>query len=628
MENVYLFCIVIGAILILFVLAKKFPLWRKVYIVLVIGAMAGYIVWRIVFTLNFSSAASGVFSILLVAAELLGVMVATFFAVLFMRNDTSRKQPPAWKADFQPSVAVFIFTYDEPYSLVASSALAANSLPYSNKKVYICDDGHRMELKMVADELGVEYITREGNAHAKAGNINHALAQTQSDLVVFLDADFITKPYMLSEGIPYFQDETVAMVQYPQTFYNKDPFQMLSKRFYNEQDFFMRYIEPELAERNAMVHVGTNAIIRRSALEQIGGVPTKSITEDMATGILLQNAGYRTVFVNKAYALGLAPFNIKDLKAQRQRWAKGTLQIYKSIKPFRLKGLRLGQKMLYLQLLLYWYSSFQKLVYIISPTIFMLFAVPIVNMTAADFLLVVIPTQILFGLSFNVLIGNVRSYLSSHIYDTLMAPYHAAALLKETFRTSRVFAVTPKEVKTASKWDLKSVAPHIVLLIWVCAALVVAIIKMTNPAVLLPLLVCAGWSIYNLYALVYAIRAARVSNLETAGEAMSIDIHEMIRVEGQEFLADHMSFDGFLMRKSDTQRETFEQGKLYEFQGVRTGLVTTAVFRGEWNGEWEFKYMNTKRDAAYRLSKFYVEKLHAAKVMNFEVEDERKRAKF
>ena len=109
-----------------------------------------------------------------------------------------------------------------------------------------------------------------------------------------------------------------------------------------------------------LIHIGTNAIIRRSALEEIGGVPTSSITEDMATGMLLQDAGYETIFINKAYALGITPYTAKELTSQRTRWAQGTKQIFDHFKPRRLKGLSFMQKLCYYNSYLYWFTSFQK----------------------------------------------------------------------------------------------------------------------------------------------------------------------------------------------------------------------------------------------------------------------------
>ncbi len=620
MQPLFVFAVIILLILLLFFFAKRFDLGRKIYITITILAMISYLIWRVLYTLNLSTPLSVFFSILLYLAEALGVFIALFSMILFFHERTPRKKAPPLKEGFNPSVAILIFTYNEPFKLVVSSALAAMALPYENKKVYICDDGKRELLRQSAERLEIGYITRENNEHAKAGNINHALSVTQSDLVLILDADFIVKPYLISEALPYFQDEKVALVQYPQSFYNKDPLQLLNKRLYNEQDFFMRYMEPQIAAHNAMIHIGTNALIRRSALEEIGGVPTSSITEDMATGILLQNAGYQTIFINKAYALGIAPFRLKDFKSQRKRWASGTMQVFRRIHPLLLPGLSLKQKAIYLELYLYWFSSFQKLIFITIPTVFMVFGIPVVNMNAAQFGFIVIPVLLLFSLSFRILIGRVRTYNSSHIYDTLVAPYHAMAILQELFRPNNRFQVTPKDASKRSKSDLHPVIPHIVLTIWLIISLGIAGFKIGAGVSLLPLVVCAGWTFYNLYALAFSIAAAKSSNVDTAGEALSVSVDEKIICDGYELHVFQMSFDGIRTQKLPDGQNPFVVGQQCPVLVPRTGFTYTAQYNGDEKCCYEFLFVDIDRERAILMSKFYVTQLHAAKALDFDRE--------
>ncbi len=623
MDIVLYFIVIMAAIIILYALARRFPAWRRIYIVVTIILMAAYIAWRLIFTLNLETFWSGLFSLLLVGAETMGVIVSLFIMSLFFEDKKPRTKPQKTAEDYSPTVDILICTYDEPYQLVASSALAAASLPYENKRVYICDDGKREELRLTALELGLGYITRPDNAHAKAGNINHALSVTKGELVMLLDADFIVKPKLIMEAYPYFADEKVGMVQFPQAFYNKDPFQMLNKRFFNEQDFFMRYIEPHLADNGAMIHIGTNAIIRRSALAEVGGIPTESITEDMATGMLLQNAGYKMIYINKAYALGIAPFKLKDLKAQRQRWARGTVQVFKYLHPLRLRGLTLKQKTIYLELFLYWFTSFQKLIYIMVPTVYMLFGTPIVNISAPQFLLIVIPSLILFGLNFRVLIGNVRTYTSSHIYDTLMAPYHAAAVLKELFHTSGSFKVTPKQAQHKRHTDLRPVVPHIVMAVWLIASLGFAVFKMGMGIDVLPLIVCSGWTVYNLYALGYAIACARGAEVDTAGDALSIEIDADVMCEDIKMHAFQMSFEGIKLRIPHGVPHHYEKGKIYPISEVGTNFSYPAQFNGESGDELEFLFMGVKKEEAYKMSAFYVRELHSAHALDFDRDEGR-----
>lgn len=346
--------------------------------------------------------------------------------------------------NFNPSVDIFICTYNEDIKLVLATAHAAKALPYKNKTIYDCDDGHRKDLELFCKIFDVGYLSRTDSEFAKAGNINYALSQSNGEFFVVLDADFMVKENFIYRAISYFKDPSVALVQYPQAFYNKDPFQLVNSSLYNEQELFMRFFEPALAKDNALIHIGTNALFRRSSIEAIGGIPTNSITENMATGLLLQNAGYKTVYINEVYALGITPHSVKDLADQRRRWAKEAMQIFKSYRPRKLKGLNLKQKICYYNGYFYWLTSIQKLIYMLVPTLFMAFGIFVVNSSLSEWVFLFIPPMVLIVLSFRLYMPSIRTFTTSHIYDSFVVPIHAGAIIKEIFVHEKKFKVTKK----------------------------------------------------------------------------------------------------------------------------------------------------------------------------------------
>lgn len=284
----------------LYVLAKRNDRIKQLFSKITIVFLLIYLVWRLFFTIPLDSSISLVFGVILYVAEFIGLFVYGFFIYLFSNKLTKESAPNNTdNENFEPSVAAFICTYNENIKLVIATALAVKALKYPNKKIYICDDGHRDELREMADRYNLGYLSREGNEHAKAGNINYALSQTSSDLILLLDADFIVKKNIIYEAINYFQNPKVALIQYPQTFYNKDPFQLLRKSFYNEQELFMRFMEPALARENALIHIGTNAIIRRNALEEIGGIPTKVLLKIWQQGCCFKMQGMKLFLLIK-----------------------------------------------------------------------------------------------------------------------------------------------------------------------------------------------------------------------------------------------------------------------------------------------------------------------------------------
>lgn len=165
--------------------------------------------------------------------------------------------------DRLPTVDIFIATYNEPIEVLKRTFAGCLNLSYPKDSVhiYLCDDGKRESVEQLASEFGVHYLTRTDNKFAKAGNLNHAMSQTNGELILTLDADMVPLPAFLEKTVPYFHDGATAFVQVPQAFYNEDPFQynMFSKdRIPNEQDFFMQTLQAGKDRFNAVMYVGSN----------------------------------------------------------------------------------------------------------------------------------------------------------------------------------------------------------------------------------------------------------------------------------------------------------------------------------------------------------------------------------
>ncbi|EGP4983998.1 glycosyltransferase [Enterococcus faecium] len=606
----------------LYVFAKRNDWVKQLFSKITIVFLLIYLVWRLFFTIPLDSSISLVFGVILYVAEFIGLFVYGFFIYLFSNKLTEDYAlSNTDNGNFEPSVAAFICTYNENIKLVIATALAVKALKYPNKKIYICDDGHRDELRKMADQYNLGYLSREGNKHAKAGNINYALSQTSSDLILLLDADFIVKKNIIYEAINYFQNPKVALVQYPQTFYNKDPFQLLRKSFYNEQELFMRFLEPALARENALIHIGTNAIIRRSALEEIGGIPTKSITEDMATGMLLQNAGYETIFINKAYALGITPYTAKELASQRTRWAQGTKQIFDYFKPRKLKGLSVMQKLCYYNSYLYWFTSFQKIIFLLAPTLFMVFDIFIVRSNNNQLLLFFLPPFVMISLSFRLYVPKIRNLTTSHIYDCFVAPIHTGALLKEFLIPQKKFNVTKKELVGDTAFDWRTVAPHIIIFGWILFSCIVAAYRLfRGEGYEFGYIITLIWSIYNLYGLFYAIILGKNRDIESDSEALSIVTNRQLMYASQTFEMYQMSFNGFRIRAREGS--LFVPGNTYVFIDKKDDLTINSICRETTSTYQTFSFENLTSESAEELASYYSDQLNAAKQLEFDMEDE------
>ncbi len=459
-----------------------------------------------------------------------------------------------------PNVDVLICTYNEPLDLLEKTIVASIGMDYIKNKfeVYVCDDGRRNSLRKLCKKYNVKYITREDNEGAKAGNINNALKYIKGDLFAVLDADMIPQKDFLSKTVGYFVDENLAFVQTPQVYYNQDMYQYnlnksipneqdffkkdflsktvgyfvdenlafvqtpqvyynqdmyqynLNKSIPNEQDFFMREIEEARASINAVLHVGTNAVFRKSAVEEIGGYPTCSITEDMAVGMLLQSKGYITKFINEVLVLGLSATTFTELVKQRDRWCRGNLQVLKKYNPLFTKGLTLSQKIAYFDGGVYWFSSLQKIIYIICPLVYLITQKLIIDTDVNSLMKMFIPYLIGQILIFNTLSPKTRSLKWAHYYEVAMAPHISLSILKELLFFKVNFNVTSKNITNdRGKFQFRIAMPHIIIMIatiigWYISGKLILDGSIHIGAYLINM----AWSIFNFVGSIICIKVA------------------------------------------------------------------------------------------------------------------------
>lgn len=506
--------IIIPVLLLSYFISRQKPKYRKVLITTNAVISIVYIVWRFTVIPINNGMFSFVMGISLYLAEVIGLISFLNFKFLFTREyKVEKKSIKDFEYNRIPNVDVLICTYNEPLDLLEKTIVASIGMEYDKDKfkVYVCDDGRRDSLKRLCKKYKVNYITREDNEGAKAGNINNALKYIKGDLFAVLDADMIPKKDFLSKTVGYFVDENLAFVQTPQVYYNQDMYQYnLNKDMPNEQDFFMREIEEARASINAVLHVGTNAVFRRSTVEEIGGYPTCSITEDMALGMLLQSKGYTTMFINEVLVLGLSATTFSELVKQRDRWCRGNLQVLKKFNPLFTRGLTLSQKIAYLDASIYWFSSLQKLIYIICPLVYLITQKLIINADVYSLINMFVPYLLGQILIFDTLSPKTRSLKWAHYYEMAMAPHISLSVLKEMLSIKVNFNVTPKDITNDRKqFQFKIAMPHIVIIVVTLISWYISGKMFLEGDIHVgAYLINMGWSIFNFIGSIICIKVA------------------------------------------------------------------------------------------------------------------------
>lgn len=442
--------------------------WSQRVVVGILLILTGrYVLWRSLSTLNVADPLNGVFSLWLFLLEMLTLLTSTIQLFLMLNvkdrhREADQRSSVVIDGSFNPNVDILIPTYNEPTFILRRTIIGCQALDYANKKIYLLDDTRRLEMRQLAQELGCEYITRADNKYAKAGNLNHAITKTNGQMIVVFDADFIPTKNFLTRTVGFFQDDKVAIVQTPQSFYNSDPIARnlgLENVLTSEEEVFYRQIEPIRDGVGSVVCAGTSFVVRRRALEDIGGFVTDSLSEDYFTGIRLSAQGYRLIYLDEKLSAGLAAENMAAQAAQRLRWAQGTLQaFFIEANPLTIPGLKPLQRLAHLEGLLHWFTSISRLGFLIIPLAYSFLGVIPVRATAAESLYFFLPYIGVQLTVFAWLNHRSRSALLSDIYSLVLCfPLSLTVIQVMLNPFSKGFKVTPKgtaSTRFSFNWSL------------------------------------------------------------------------------------------------------------------------------------------------------------------------------
>lgn len=432
----------------------------QIVFLLVVAVVGRYLAWRFTATLPKPEASSSelVFYWSIFVIEMLIWIDTAILLLMLSRPRDNRGEADegelrlraATAADL-PAVDIFIATYNEDLSVLEKTILGAKAIDWPAERVRVCvlDDGKRDWLASYCLVHGVDYFTRESNAHAKAGNINEAIARTDGEFFMVLDADFVPQRNFLYRAMGLFADPKVGIVQVPHSFYNADPMQAnlrLRKVMPDDQRLFFGNIMPGRDGWNAAFCCGSNSITRRSAMEAIGNkLPTGSITEDMLLTLALLRKGFVTRYLNERLAIGLAPESLSAMYVQRARWARGAIQIlFLREGPFG-PGLRVHERIMFTPL--HWLA--QSLVVVstlLTPAICLWTNwSPLPGADTADILFYQVPAVLALVLCLRLAAPEGFFVISTMVHNCLQAPRILPTVLTTLLKPQgHVFKVTPK----------------------------------------------------------------------------------------------------------------------------------------------------------------------------------------
>jgi cellulose synthase (UDP-forming) len=221
---------------------------------------------------------------------------------------------------------------------------------------------------------------------------------------------------------------------------------------------------------------------RSTEAQAVMPVATLSVTEDMATAMRLHALGWRTVYHHERLAHGLAPEDLGTMMTQRLRWAQGTMQVMLQENPLTVRGLAVGQRLMYFATMWSYLSGFAALVYLAAPIIFLCFGVLPVTAWSRDFFERFIPFFLASQLLFVIAARGVRTWRGQQYALALFPVWIKAvwtAAANVWFGRPLGFAVTPKTPRGGRRrpGQARLVWPQLTAMVLLVVAAVVGVVR-------------------------------------------------------------------------------------------------------------------------------------------------------
>ncbi|MCX5516160.1 cellulose synthase catalytic subunit (UDP-forming) [Kaistia algarum] len=542
-----------AAVVGLMILMKLFTrqgVWRQIALALGTSMVLRYAYWRTTNTLPpINQPEDFIPGFLVYLAEMYSIFMLFLSLFVVMRPMAPRTLKVSSAEADLPTVDVFVPSYNEDASLLATTLASAKAMDYPPEKltVWLLDDGGTLqkrnsdnleaaheaearyvELQQLAADLGCRYLTRERNEHAKAGNMNNGLKHCTGDLVAVFDADHAPARDFLTYTVGYFkQDPKLFLVQTPHFFLNPDPVERNLRTFEtmpSENEMFYGIIQRGLDKWDASFFCGSAAVLRREALETTGGFSGVSITEDAETALELHATGWSSVYVDRPLIAGLQPATFTSFIGQRSRWAQGMYQILRFRFPPGKRGLSIPQRLCYMSSTLFWFFPLTRWIFLLAPLCYLFFNLEIFTASGAEFLAYTSSYMLVNLMMQNYLYGRFRWPWISELYEFVQAVYLLPALISVILNPSKpTFKVTAKNESLDEARISELARPFYIIFFVLLAGVFMTVWRIySEPYKADVALVVGGWNLLNI--LIAGCALGVVSERQESRQSRRIDV--------------------------------------------------------------------------------------------------------
>ncbi len=409
-----------------------------------------YFIYHIRFTLF-----EEIFAVQFLLAETFLLIHSFAFFLDIVSENRPHNPPPQKKPDADVSVAVLIPARHEPKEVVETTLLTCLNMAYKNKTIYLLDDSSiesfKLEARELTEALGVQLFTRKNNRGAKAGIINDFMATMTEKYIAVFDADQNPMPEFLNHILPFLEgNDRLAFVQTPQFYTNTDasPIAHISNV---QQAVFFEYVCEGKSTNESMFCCGTNVVIRRSALENVGGFDEDTVTEDLATSLKMHKKHWQSLYYNKAYTFGMAPEDLGSYFKQQSRWAMGSFQLLRKLIVLfftNITALRPLQWFEYTLSSSYYLIGLADLFLISGPILYIFANIPAYFMAPEIYFLTFAPYFLLSFLVYYASMGKKKysrfDIFKVQILSMMTMPVYLRSAFLVLFNIKKGFQITPK----------------------------------------------------------------------------------------------------------------------------------------------------------------------------------------
>jgi 1,2-diacylglycerol 3-beta-glucosyltransferase len=255
---------------------------------------------------------------------------------LLARTDgkVDRSAPSLVKPDsYRPSISIIVPAHNEAAVIGASVQLLLQQ-DYPNYELLVVDDrstdGTENVLRSIRSNTHCRYryYTRSnGSTPGKSAVLNEALEQTEGEIIAVFDADAQIEPDFLSRMVPYFADSLTGAAQARKVLFNaEENFLTRCQQYEYCMDAYIQVRRDTI--RSAVELRGNGMLLRRTALEALGGLNEHTRGEDLDLCTRMHVAGWDIRYDGNVIVKEEGLTKLGPLMQQRIRWTETSIIRY------------------------------------------------------------------------------------------------------------------------------------------------------------------------------------------------------------------------------------------------------------------------------------------------------------